>query len=411
MSSCQKLKTLDLAENRLTGSIPTEIFKLSNLTSLYLGQNLLGGSVPSEVGNLKELEYFDVSGNHLSENLTSSIGDCSSLRFLILARNNLSGQIPGSFGKLTSMEILDLSSNKFSRKILLDLENLQYLRKLNLSFNYLEGEVPIGKIFPNLSSFSLQGNNELYSSNQEIARTFGVSPCKTKRTIRKNMLKILASAAGATLVAASCARRCGIRVMLDSATKAKYCHIASAMDYLPNDCNPPIVHSDLKPENILLDEDLTAHVGDFGLARFISENLSQGKSSTIGLKGSIGYIAPRGKASRSGDVYRFGILLLEIFIAKKPTDAMFKEGLNLNEFASAMTLNGQALNHIIDPRLFKNINDGSPMQSLSITSSSNSSNRTNHSYSMEKYEECLGAVIRVGLACAAQNARDRLSIT
>ncbi|GLU15020.1 hypothetical protein SLE2022_315500 [Rubroshorea leprosula] len=552
---CRQLNTLDLAENRLTGSIPTEIFSLPSLTNLYLGQNLLGGSVPAEVGNLKQLEYFHAPDNHLSGNLISSIGDCSSLRFLILARNNLSGEIPSSVGKLTSMEALDLSSNNFSGKIPLDLENLQYLRKLNLSFNHLEGEVPTGKISSNLSSFSLQGNSELCSSNQEIIRNWGVAPCKTKKTDRKNLLKILASAAGATLFitmmlcfllawitrkkknkenkgntasplkgfhpmisysdirhatsnfsAENLIGKGGFgsvyKAVLDNTTLAvkvldmqasrafksflTECEalrnirhrnvvkiitscssidykgdefkalimefmpngnldrwlypvpedvesglcltllqrlniaidIASAMDYLHNDCNPPVVHCDLKPENVLLDEDMAAHVGDFGLARFISEILSQGKSSTIGLKGSIGYIAPEyglgGKASRSGDVYSFGILLLEIFIAKKPTDAMFKEGSNLNEFASAMTVDDQALNHIIDPRLFKNINDGTPMQSLSITSSSSSSssssNRTNRSFRMENYEECLGAVIRVGLACAAQNARDRLSI-
>ncbi|GLU15011.1 hypothetical protein SLE2022_315410 [Rubroshorea leprosula] len=184
--------------------------------------------------------------------------------------------------------------------------------------------------------------------------------------------------------------------------------IAFAMDYLHNDCNPPIIHCDLKPENVPLDEDMAAHVGNFGLARFISEILSQGKSNTIGVKGSIGYIAVEyglgDKASRSGDVYSFGIVLLDMFIAKKPTDAMF---------TSAMTIDDQALNHIIDPRLFKNINDGSPIQSLGITSSTSSSsnkNRTNHSYRIGKCEECLRAVIRVGLACAAQNARDRLSI-
>jgi len=68
--------------------------------------------------------------------------------------------------------------------------------------------------------------------------------------------------------------------------------VASALDYLHHDCDPPVVHCDLKPGNVLLDEDMTAHVGDFGLARFLSHDSSQNGSSTIGLKGSIGYIAP-----------------------------------------------------------------------------------------------------------------------
>ncbi|GLU15013.1 hypothetical protein SLE2022_315430 [Rubroshorea leprosula] len=70
----------------------------------------------------------------------------------------------------------------------------------------------------------------------------------------------------------------------------------------------------------------------------------------------------------------------------------FKEGSSLNEFASTMIADDQALNHIIDPRLFKNISDGSSMQSLSTTFSfsGRSSNRTNHSYRMEKCEEWFG---------------------
>jgi serine/threonine protein kinase len=68
--------------------------------------------------------------------------------------------------------------------------------------------------------------------------------------------------------------------------------VASAMDYLHNDCDPPIVHCDLKPANVLIDEDMVAHVADFGLARFLSQNSSEKHSSTLELKGSIGYIAP-----------------------------------------------------------------------------------------------------------------------
>ncbi|AES72591.2 LRR receptor-like kinase family protein, putative [Medicago truncatula] len=41
-----------------------------------------------------------------------------------------------------------------------------------------------------------------------------------------------------------------------------------------------------------------------------------------------------GKASTSGDVYSFGILLLEMFIARKPTDEIFKEGLSMKKFVS-----------------------------------------------------------------------------
>jgi len=71
--------------------------------------------------------------------------------------------------------------------------------------------------------------------------------------------------------------------------------VASALDYLHNDCEMPIVHCDLKPSNVLLGGDMTAHVSDFGLAKFPSEDprqLSTGQTSTVGIRGTVGYAAP-----------------------------------------------------------------------------------------------------------------------
>ncbi|PNY14425.1 kinase-like protein [Trifolium pratense] len=60
--------------------------------------------------------------------------------------------------------------------------------------------------------------------------------------------------------------------------------VADALHYLHQEC-------DLKPNNILLDDDMVAHVSDFGIARLV---LSIGGSyrkdtSSIGIKGTVGY--------------------------------------------------------------------------------------------------------------------------
>ena len=71
--------------------------------------------------------------------------------------------------------------------------------------------------------------------------------------------------------------------------------ILDALDYLHNHCQPPIVHCDLKPSNILIAEDMSARVGDFGISRILSESTSrtlQNSSSTIRIRGTIGYVAP-----------------------------------------------------------------------------------------------------------------------
>ncbi|KAL6010178.1 hypothetical protein ACLOJK_000609 [Asimina triloba] len=106
--------------------------------------------------------------------------------------------------------------------------------------------------------------------------------------------------------------------------------VAAAMDYLHQGRDPPVVHCDMKLSNVLLADEMTAHVVDFGLARILSQSsLPQSQSGiTLGLKGSIVYIAPEynygSKVSTGGDVYSYGILLLEIFMGKKHTDEMLR---------------------------------------------------------------------------------------
>ncbi|MFM6939913.1 MAG: Stk1 family PASTA domain-containing Ser/Thr kinase [Rhodoluna sp.] len=78
-----------------------------------------------------------------------------------------------------------------------------------------------------------------------------------------------------------------------------------------------ILHRDLKPENVLLADDGRVKLGDFGLARAISEHTSTGD-----LVGTIAYLSPelvtRGQADARSDVYAAGILLFELLTGRQP---------------------------------------------------------------------------------------------
>jgi LRR receptor-like serine/threonine-protein kinase FLS2 len=65
--------------------------------------------------------------------------------------------------------------------------------------------------------------------------------------------------------------------------------VALALDYLHHCLSESVVHCDLKPTNILLDEDMVAHVGDFGIAKILAENKDATQTKTLG---TLGYIAP-----------------------------------------------------------------------------------------------------------------------
>ena len=64
--------------------------------------------------------------------------------------------------------------------------------------------------------------------------------------------------------------------------------IASALEYLLHSQPEVVVHCDLKPSNILLNEDMVAHVVDFGLGKFLAENKEETQTRTLG---TLGYIA------------------------------------------------------------------------------------------------------------------------
>ncbi|KAL2242749.1 UNVERIFIED_CONTAM: putative LRR receptor-like serine/threonine-protein kinase [Sesamum indicum] len=94
--------------------------------------------------------------------------------------------------------------------------------------------------------------------------------------------------------------------------------VASAVEYLHNGTGSAVVHGDLKPSNVLLDDDMTAHVGDFGLAKVISNvssSFAADESHSVAVRGTIGYIAPEygmvDIASTQGDVYSYDPLILQ----------------------------------------------------------------------------------------------------
>lgn len=101
-----------------------------------------------------------------------------------------------------------------------------------------------------------------------------------------------------------------------------------------------------------------------------------------------------GEVSTKGDVYSFGILVLEMFTEKRPIDEMFSNGLNLHSFAKAGFRD--RILQIVDPVLLEmencQDNRGAPMSQ---------ENRL-------KIQECLASIMEIGIVCSSEAPRDRM---
>ena len=148
--------SLDLWNNQLTGNIPPELGKLSNLTALDLLNNQLTGSIPTELGDLSKLGWLKLTNNQLTGPIPAELGNLSELTNLYLNANQLTGPIPPALGKLVKLTELDLSNNRrwifesnsyvekggLEGPIPAELGNLTNLTELNLGNNRLTGAIP-----------------------------------------------------------------------------------------------------------------------------------------------------------------------------------------------------------------------------------------------------------------------------
>ncbi|KAF8082704.1 hypothetical protein N665_0809s0007 [Sinapis alba] len=140
-------------------------------------------------------------------------------------------------------------------------------------------------------------------------------------------------------------------------------------------------------------DDLTAHVSDFGLARILlkfDQETFINQLSSAGVRGSIGYAAPEyamgGEISVHGDAYSFGILILEMFSGKRPTDEMFGGDITLRSCIRS-ALPEQVLDVADESVLHNGLRIGFPVA------------------------ECLTRVLEVGLRCSEESPANRLGMS
>ncbi len=101
-------KSIKLSGNNLT-KIDQNVFDDTSVTVLDVSNNQLTGALPAEIRKLSNLEYLYASNNQLT-GIPAEIGQLSKLKVADFSNNNISG-LPLEIGNLTNLETLDLRGN------------------------------------------------------------------------------------------------------------------------------------------------------------------------------------------------------------------------------------------------------------------------------------------------------------
>ncbi|KAA8534093.1 hypothetical protein F0562_031714 [Nyssa sinensis] len=125
-----------------------------------------------------------------------------------------------------------------------------------------------------------------------------------------------------------------------------------------------------------------------------------GQTNSIAIKGSVGYVASEygmgGEVSTQGDVYSYGILLLDMSTGKRPTSEMFIDGRRLHKL-SKMVLPERVM-EIADPCLqLEESNEATRNTEIQIVLRA-------------KMKECLISLVRIGVACSTESPSERMNI-
>ncbi|KAF7825810.1 putative LRR receptor-like serine/threonine-protein kinase [Senna tora] len=420
-----KLQILVLQGNQLSGEIPTCLGNLSQLVEIRISENKLQGKIPPIFGKMKHLSSLDLSKNNLSGVIPLQILSLSSLsKLLNLSHNSLNGSLPIEIGTLKALGTFDISENDLS-----GLQNISVLEYVNVSFNMLDGEVPKEGVFKNASAISVVGygsfgsvyRGRIESEDKFVAikvlnlqkkgggKSFDFE-CNALKNIRhRNLVKILTCCSsidykGQEFKALvfeymsngsldewlhSLAESVDQPRTLDLDRRFNILYdVASALHYLHCECEQPIVHCDLKPRNILLDDDMVAHVSDFGLARLLStfNGVPQKQSSTTGIKGTIGYAPP----------------VLEMLTGRRPTDDIFKDGHDLHSYVRTACPN--KLLEIVDSALLrKQTQQPSTAVAKEIIMEELIPMHPNE-------EKAIFSLFGIGLACSMESPKERLNM-
>jgi len=116
-----------------------------------------------------------------------------------------------------------------------------------------------------------------------------------------------------------------------------------------------------------------------------------------------------GKPSTLGDIYSYGILLLEIFTGKRPTDEAFEGGTGIQQFV-AMALPNNVMD-IVDPSLVSEQDFDEESEEFECEEKAIRRNNEIEGRAKGWIENCFVSVMEIGMSCSANLPSERMPIT
>ncbi|XP_059458300.1 probable LRR receptor-like serine/threonine-protein kinase At3g47570 [Corylus avellana] len=345
------LVNLSMSNNQLEGSIPESFGGLVSLEFLDLSKNNLSGEIPKSLEALSYLKYLNVSFNILqgkipvggpfvhfsAASFMSNDGLCGAPRLQVspckegvsqpkkvVAAHILKYVLPtiGVTMLVIALVLVWTRCRKRNAKLPVESNSLplatwrrisqQELFQATQGFSEgnLLGKGSFGSVYQGTLLDGMIVAIKVFNLEVEGALKSFDAECGVLRNIRhRNLVKIITTCSNMEFKAFVLEYMPNGNLEKWLYSQGSYLSIlqrlnimkdvASALEYLHYGYSTPIIHCDLKPNNILLDEDMVAHVADFGIAKLLGDGDSMVQTMTLA---TIGYMAP-------GDVF---LLQLEV---------------------------------------------------------------------------------------------------